>query len=687
MCIFLQTIHFLQQQLLQEFCYSKELDKPVRRSEKRDLNEMMKQIRYPLKLKVQEPFHKTYVLLQGAIARVEIKEFSMKIEQAEIVESALRILSGLRELSIHHERGPLLESTILLERALRIRMWETGFNSIYVQCPGLSWSTRNGLLLRGVRTIGDCLNCSVSHLQVKAQCSIQESKSMIAFARLLHDSCLSVQTKINGGDLCISVKPENKPLRKEDFNVDPSLLPSFLLVVYDTKSSKILCFRDLKRCKDQISVYNSATCTYEFRIQHFSGSNATDFKSCLYCSNYAGIDSIYQEAPSLKEDAKLYSKTPIGLEPKSRSAPKLTKQKVNVEQLSSVPQKKSNNQSTLFHAGFTSPQKLEPSTKHEVNSFEKVTPNLESENRFKSFECTSERKSDPIIRKNSSFSNINRVSQEREVNTYDSLPTKHVINNSLDTMRRKASDLGLDGLNVKRLRTSLLSNTTPVRISSVSSEISPDPREIHIGRAPEQKYTPPGILPHDTNLGCDPRDLAYNCQYTPDYIQTIDSSRCQTQDFIQSTMPSRNLLQDPSQHSGFFSCEASLPPKPFFDEFSSVKIDCSNKERKNSAQIQYIQQRDLISEQPQTYLAQKVQQLDDPRYPLEQQPLNYKYDEQHRKDQKLHSTQQTPVNICYDHTQDTKRPHRAKAKERLTSKVEDFTEQQTPCRDFNSIFF
>ena len=137
-------------QLLKAICSgSAELSKPVRRAEKRLLNDTMKAIRFPLKLRVQEPWHKAYVLLQAAVGRLEAatgggfaRDFSLRVEQAELVESTLRVLSALSELARERGRGEQLETAILLDRALRIRMWESGYASIFLQCPGLEQQTR-----------------------------------------------------------------------------------------------------------------------------------------------------------------------------------------------------------------------------------------------------------------------------------------------------------------------------------------------------------------------------------------------------------------------------------------------------------------------------------------------------------------------------------------------------------------
>src|SRR5690349_993371 len=123
---------------------------------------MLKFLRFPLRAtgqqqtnKVQEPWQKSYVLMQAAVSRIELKDFSLRVEQSEIVECGVRVLSALAELCRTKGSGPLLENTILLDRALRCRCWEFNFGSVFVQCSGLSDQVRNGLTLNCVRTEND----------------------------------------------------------------------------------------------------------------------------------------------------------------------------------------------------------------------------------------------------------------------------------------------------------------------------------------------------------------------------------------------------------------------------------------------------------------------------------------------------------------------------------------------------
>eukprot|EP01031_Cornospumella_fuschlensis_P029971 gene29971-36199_t len=103
MCILMQLpANNSLQQLLHSFSLCEELHKPVKRTDKKVLNDLMKFIRFPVRERVQEPRHKCYVLLQATISFLpDIKDFTLRIEQAEIVENALRLLYGLKDLSIH----------------------------------------------------------------------------------------------------------------------------------------------------------------------------------------------------------------------------------------------------------------------------------------------------------------------------------------------------------------------------------------------------------------------------------------------------------------------------------------------------------------------------------------------------------------------------------------------------------
>eukprot|EP01034_Spumella_vulgaris_P025625 gene25625-32101_t len=232
-------------QLLRDFSKSKELSKTLRKQEKRILNDFMKTVRFPLKDRVQDPWHKSYVLMQAAVSRLEIKDFALRVEQSEIVESGLRVLSALAELCKANGSGPLLESTILLDRALRCRMWEYNYGSVFVQCPGLTDATRNGLVLRGVRSVNDLEGCSLSKLQDMAQCSGMEAREIMQFAQLLRVSRMVLRIRVDASSqLVIDVDPaQSEAPQTGTFSTDQ--LPSYQLLAYDTRTSEVLCYRKI----------------------------------------------------------------------------------------------------------------------------------------------------------------------------------------------------------------------------------------------------------------------------------------------------------------------------------------------------------------------------------------------------------------------------------------------------------
>lgn len=122
---------------------TEEVAKPVLRNEKKLLNELMKVVRFPLKkLKVQESFHKAYVLLLSAVFKDKFDsfnvsteqnrsnsvftDFSLRVQQSEIVEQSLRVLSALFDFCVESAKGKVTLSCLFVTRALKTQMWEKG---------------------------------------------------------------------------------------------------------------------------------------------------------------------------------------------------------------------------------------------------------------------------------------------------------------------------------------------------------------------------------------------------------------------------------------------------------------------------------------------------------------------------------------------------------------------------------
>lgn len=202
----------------------------------------MRNIRFPSKERVQEQHHKTFVLLQAAVGCPDIKDFALRIEQAEMVDVASRLLKGLLELAIHRHWGMLLECVVLLERALRTRLWEGSHSCQFIQCHDLSSSTIKTLCDRGIRNVNEIYGSSIAQVQQLIGCSPQEARILIHFSASVHRSKLVAEMVVDtDGKLRIEVK------RAELGNDIVGLQAiAFILLCYDVKTGQLVCFRRLQ---------------------------------------------------------------------------------------------------------------------------------------------------------------------------------------------------------------------------------------------------------------------------------------------------------------------------------------------------------------------------------------------------------------------------------------------------------
>lgn len=172
---------------------AEELSFAVRRSEKAELNELMRQVRYPVKLRVQEPHHKAYVLLLAAIEFAVVHDFALKIEQSNIVESAVRIIKMIIEYSAERKQGFLLENAIRLRRSLEMRSWCDRHN-VLCECPGIDDVLRSNIRESGSRSLSDLQSIDVHQVQSLYKCANYEAQQLVRFARSICGK--SVRAKI-----------------------------------------------------------------------------------------------------------------------------------------------------------------------------------------------------------------------------------------------------------------------------------------------------------------------------------------------------------------------------------------------------------------------------------------------------------------------------------------------------------
>lgn len=212
----------------------------MRRADKKFLNDLMKQVRFPQKVKVQEPCHKAYVLLLSAVDKTEIPEFSLRVEQSEIVEQCVRILSAAFDNALERGKGTLLESCILLKRALMLQMWDDiGSNrSIFELCPQLPSALLPRFLECGINTIDNFEAHQLSELHNILRCSIHDLRNIQTFAKKVKNSKVTLEV-VSIQDTQIHLRIQPSLMENQDPNEinQPRI---YHLICYDSAGFLIL---------------------------------------------------------------------------------------------------------------------------------------------------------------------------------------------------------------------------------------------------------------------------------------------------------------------------------------------------------------------------------------------------------------------------------------------------------------
>lgn len=331
----------LTTQLIEELSHCEELHQPLRRQDKAILNDAMKKIKYPLKVKVQEPWHKTYVLLQASAARIVFVDFSNRVEQGEITEKAIRIISAVRDLSYHNGLGKLLESAIFLDRALKTRQWGLGPNnkqspneSIFYQCPGLTADKAivTNLCESGIWAANEVIGLSESRICRQAQCSNNDAKRILDFAAYclanqVSGSAYLVKDLTQSAKFTIQMSLNN--YQNFGGGINPKGFPdvTYQVLAYHTSSCQLVCYRQLTNIRTNLAS------NVEFTASVASDTKFEDIR-CLAIASIAAMDVAISGGIAESDNEQ----NPSATEVRRMKA----KGKDNFRNTSSIPEKEEN---------------------------------------------------------------------------------------------------------------------------------------------------------------------------------------------------------------------------------------------------------------------------------------------------------------------------------------------------------
>lgn len=143
------------------------LQRPARRSEKKALNTAHKSLKLyklegpPSKVRVKEPWEKSFVLIQAYIEQVEMQcDFALRQEMTTMVEYASRILAAIEEYSAYASKNfNVLVQSLKIRRAISVHLWN-GNDGLLQQIQGISKTTCYSLHLGGISTFDAVLKTS-----------------------------------------------------------------------------------------------------------------------------------------------------------------------------------------------------------------------------------------------------------------------------------------------------------------------------------------------------------------------------------------------------------------------------------------------------------------------------------------------------------------------------------------------
>ncbi|CAM9813986.1 unnamed protein product [Ectocarpus sp. 6 AP-2014] len=142
-----------------------EVNVPLRRAEKRFLNDLNQKVRYspPKKEVVRTPADKALVLLQAALGGLHLDDWTLRGEQTAMLDTSARLLGCCAESLAVAGRGGGLGCAVSLRlmRSFRLRLWMDAERGQLKQLPGVGDTMSGRLEASGIITLTD-LGCSTS---------------------------------------------------------------------------------------------------------------------------------------------------------------------------------------------------------------------------------------------------------------------------------------------------------------------------------------------------------------------------------------------------------------------------------------------------------------------------------------------------------------------------------------------
>ena len=178
------------------------LHRPVRRSEKKILNELHKSIRYKLdgpvsKVRVQQPWQKAFVLLQTAVGRHYLEDFTLRQEMSMMVDFAARMLVAIEEFSVEGSmHGQVALQSLRLRRCFSASLWGIDDGAL-IQLTGVGVEATAKLRINKILSFADVLAASADEIERASGKSSPFGKDLLSAVDKIMRTSLQLSASIH----------------------------------------------------------------------------------------------------------------------------------------------------------------------------------------------------------------------------------------------------------------------------------------------------------------------------------------------------------------------------------------------------------------------------------------------------------------------------------------------------------
>jgi ATP-dependent DNA helicase HFM1/MER3 len=238
-------------QLLRMMSNCAKIQIPIRRNEKKALNEAYKTIKYKLegpqsKVRIQTDAEKCFVMLQAAIGQYFFGEFSLRQQMSYMIDGASQVLSAIEQYAKEGSRnGQVAIQAMLFRRSLYSSLWGE-HDGVLNQIGGVTQDMAAKLKASGISSFADAMSRSNEDIVKAINVTDAFANSLrVAASTILHRT-LNLSAGFNENDDDGGCELNVKLNRRVAGSIEEihKKVVSYSLVIFTDRAGGLLHFSD-----------------------------------------------------------------------------------------------------------------------------------------------------------------------------------------------------------------------------------------------------------------------------------------------------------------------------------------------------------------------------------------------------------------------------------------------------------